>query len=149
MSDLFKATTKSEDETEILGCSFASRLCGGDVVAYVGSFGAGKTCFTHGLAKGLGISCDITSPSYTIVNEYRGININLYHFDMYRITGEDDLMSTGFYDYLELGGICAIEWSENIEYGLPDAYFRIEFECTSVENERIITCKRVEKGNGV
>ena len=108
----------SSEETERIAEQFAKKLRPGDVVAYEGGLGAGKTAFTRGLAQGLGIREEVSSPTFALVNEYRGEH-TLYHFDMYRITGFDDLYSTGFFDYLG-NGVLAIEWSENIEGALPD-----------------------------
>ncbi len=111
-------TTHSADETVALGEKIGALLRGGDVIAYKGGLGAGKTTITHGIAKGLGLKDDVSSPTFALVNEYRG-NINLYHFDMYRINGGLDLETTGFYDYMDSDSVLAIEWSENIENELP------------------------------
>ena len=116
--------THSPEETEAVGRKLAAQLQPGDVLAYYGDLGAGKTAFTRGLAAGLGVTEQVTSPTYTIVNEYGG-PLRLCHFDMYRISNEDDLLSIGFYDYLDRPGICLVEWSENIPYALPDDYVRV------------------------
>ncbi|HOF68105.1 MAG TPA: tRNA (adenosine(37)-N6)-threonylcarbamoyltransferase complex ATPase subunit type 1 TsaE, partial [Ruminococcus sp.] len=97
-----------------------SMLHAGDIIAYKGGLGAGKTTFTRGLAIGLGLGDNVFSPTFSLVNEYKGKNISLYHFDMYRISGEDDLESTGFYDYPFEDNIVAVEWSENIADFLPE-----------------------------
>ena len=109
--------TRSPSETERVGAALAQRLTAGTVIAYRGDLGAGKTAFTRGLARGLGITESVTSPTYTIVNEYTSGRLPLFHFDMYRLGSEDELFDIGWEDYLERGGVCAVEWSENV----PDA----------------------------
>ena len=109
----------SEAETEALGEALAARLRAGDVVAYSGGLGAGKTAFTRGLARGLGYRGRVTSPTFTIVNEYEG-RLPLFHFDMYRLGGAEDLFDIGWEDYLDRGGVCAVEWSERVEEALPE-----------------------------
>lgn len=106
--------THSPEETEKIGAKLAEQLNPGAVLAYRGDLGAGKTAFTRGLARGLGILDPVTSPTYTIVNEYLGGRIPLFHFDMYRLSCADDLFDIGWEDYLERGGVCAVEWSENV-----------------------------------
>ena len=118
---MMKITTHSADETQALGQKLASRLAPGDVIAYFGDLGAGKTAFTRGLAQGLGITDPVTSPTYTIVNEYLSGRIPLFHFDMYRLSSSDELFDIGWEDYLSRGGVCAVEWSENVEDALQDA----------------------------
>lgn len=113
-------TTNSPLETEKLGEKLAAILPAGTVLAYRGDLGAGKTAFTRGLARGLGYTEPVTSPTYTIVNEYLGGKIPLFHFDMYRLHASDDLWDIGWEDYLERGGICAVEWSENVVDALED-----------------------------
>ena len=112
--------TNSPTETETVGAALAQRLTPGAVIAYRGDLGAGKTAFTRGLARGLGIQDPVTSPTYTIVNEYLGGRIPLFHFDMYRLHSADDLFDIGWDDYLERGGVCAVEWSENVEDALEN-----------------------------
>ena len=107
--------THSPEETELLGQQFAAGLNPGDVVAFYGDLGAGKTAFTRGIARGLDIVESVTSPTYTIVNEYLSGRLPLFHFDMYRLGSADELFDIGWEDYLERGGICAVEWSENVE----------------------------------
>ena len=114
-------TTHSADETQALGKKLAESLRPGDVIAYFGDLGAGKTAFTRGLAQGLGITDPVTSPTYTIVNEYLSGRIPLFHFDMYRLSSSDELFDIGWEDYLSRGGVCAVEWSENVEDALQDA----------------------------
>ena len=118
---MMQITTHSADETQALGQKLASRLAPGDVIAYFGDLGAGKTAFTRGLAQGLGITDPVTSPTYTIVNEYLSGRIPLFHFDMYRLSSSDELFDIGWEDYLSRGGVCAVEWSENVEDALQDA----------------------------
>ena len=113
-----KLITRSPEETEMLGEKLAKILQPGTVVAYYGDLGAGKTAFTRGLARGLGIREAVTSPTYTIVNEYLSGRMPLFHFDMYRLHSADDLFDIGWEDYLERGGVCAVEWSENVEEAL-------------------------------
>ena len=106
--------TNSPQETEALGAALGKRLPAGTVIAYRGDLGAGKTAFTRGLARGLGCTEQVTSPTYTIVNEYLGGRLPLFHFDMYRLSSSDDLWDIGWEDYLDRNGICAVEWSENV-----------------------------------
>jgi tRNA threonylcarbamoyladenosine biosynthesis protein TsaE len=112
--------TNSPQETEALGQKLGQKLPAGTVIAYRGDLGAGKTAFTRGLARGLGIQDPVTSPTYTIVNEYLGGRVPLFHFDMYRLHSADDLFDIGWDDYLERQGICAVEWSENVAEALED-----------------------------
>ena len=111
--------TKSEAETEALAQKLASRLTPGTVIAFTGDLGAGKTAFTRGLARGLGLQDRVTSPTYTIVNEYPG-EIPLFHFDLYRLGSSEELFDIGWEDYLTRGGILAVEWSERVDDALED-----------------------------
>ena len=113
--------TKSPEQTELLGKKLAAFLRPGDVIAYYGDLGAGKTAFTRGLAAGLGIREAVTSPTYTIVNEYLSGRMPLFHFDMYRLSSSEELFDIGWEDYLARGGMCAVEWSENVADALTDA----------------------------
>ena len=113
--------TNSPSETEAVGAALARVLQPGMVIAYRGDLGAGKTAFTRGLARGLGCTEIVTSPTYTIVNEYLGGRMPLFHFDMYRLGSEDELFDIGWDDYLDRGGICAVEWSENVWGAMEDA----------------------------
>lgn len=131
-----KVISHSAEETQQLAEKLASVLKGGEVIAYFGDLGMGKTTFTAGLAKGLGIDAEVSSPTFALVHEYGG-QPPLYHFDMYRITTYDDLCSTGFFDYIDSGAILAVEWSENIEAVLPDNTVRIEISRGSTDEERI------------
>ena len=114
-------TTHSAAETEALGERLAACLIGGEVIAYTGDLGAGKTAFTRGLAEGLGVTDAVTSPTYTIVNEYLTGRLPLFHFDMYRLGSSEELFDIGWEDYLARGGVCAVEWSENVEEALSGA----------------------------
>lgn len=131
--------THSPDETEAFAKDLASSLKPGDVIAMRGEMGAGKTAFVRGLARGLDVTGEVASPTYSIVNEYSG-KVPLYHFDMYRIFDADELYTTGFFDYLLDEGIIAIEWSENIEWALPESSITVTFEKLS-ETDRKITVK--------
>ena len=106
--------TNTQAETEEAGARFAAELTGGAVVALYGDLGAGKTAFVRGMARGLGLDCRVSSPTFTVVNEYIG-DRPLFHFDMYRLSGADELFDIGWEDYLARGGVCAVEWSENVE----------------------------------
>ncbi len=129
--------TNSPEETEKIAESFGKTLNPGDVIAYEGDLGAGKTAFTRGLARGLGCTEAVTSPTYTIVNEYLSGRIPLFHFDMYRLGSSDDLFDIGWEDYLQRGGVCAVEWSENVEDAL-ETPIRVCLKKTG-ENSRTIT----------
>ena len=128
--------TNSPDETEKIGEALGKNIKPGTVIAYRGDLGAGKTAFTRGLARGLGSSEMVTSPTYTIVNEYLGGRMPLFHFDMYRLRSSDDLWDIGWEDYLERGGVCAVEWSENVEDALEDPII-ITIEKLGEESRRI------------
>ena len=114
-------TTHSPAQTEAVGAALAACLRPGQVVAYYGDLGAGKTAFTRGLARGLGVRGPVTSPTFTIVNEYLDGKMPLFHFDMYRLESDDDLFDIGWEDYLVRGGICAVEWSENVPEAVAGA----------------------------
>lgn len=120
-------TTHSADETQALGARLAARLQPGDVLAYYGDLGAGKTALTRGIAQGLGVQDCVTSPTYTIVNEYLSGRLPLFHFDMYRLSSSEELFDIGWEDYLARGGVCAVEWSENVDDALQDA-IRVSIE---------------------
>ena len=128
--------THSPEETEALGEALGRRLRGGEIIAYYGGLGAGKTAFTRGLARGLDISSRVTSPTYTIVNEYLGGRLPLFHFDMYRLSSADDLFDIGWEDYLLRGGVCAVEWSENVQEALESA-LTVRIEKRSDETREI------------
>ena len=113
--------TNSPEETEAIGAALGKIATPGTVIAYRGDLGAGKTAFTRGLARGLGYTEPVTSPTYTIANEYLGGRLPLFHFDMYRLASSDDLWDIGWDDYLDRNGVCAVEWSENVADALEDA----------------------------
>ena len=132
------------EETEALGQQLAERLRPGDVIAYLGDLGAGKTAFTRGLARGLGCTGRVTSPTFTIVNEYEG-PIPLFHFDMYRLGDADELFDIGWDEYLSRGGICAVEWSERITEEIPtDAITVTICRCEENDDWRRITVEGAE-----
>ena len=128
--------TNSPGETEAIGAALAKVLTPGTILAYRGDLGAGKTAFTRGIARGLGCCDLVTSPTYTIVNEYLGGRLPLFHFDMYRLGSSDDLWDIGWEDYLDRGGICAVEWSENVDDAMENAVY-ITIEKTGEESRRI------------
>ena len=133
--------TESAEQTEALGQKLGASLPAGSVVAFRGGLGMGKTAFTRGLARGLGCTGRVTSPTFTIVNEYRG-SIPLFHFDMYRLESSDALFDIGWEDYLERGGVCAVEWSENVADAMEGA-IRVDIAKLS-DDTREIT---IEGGN--
>ena len=145
-----KIIVKSEAETAAFAKKFAESLKPGDIIAFKGGLGAGKTTFTRYLAKALGYEGEASSPTFAIINEYNGGRLNVYHFDMYRIKDEDDLYSIGFYDYFDRNGICLVEWSENIESALPnDTIYVIINKIDDTTREIIIKQKgeqEVEEG---
>ncbi len=122
-----------------MGAALAERLEPGAVVAFTGDLGAGKTAFVRGLARGLGIAERVTSPTFTIVNEYEGGRLPLFHFDMYRLASSDELFDIGWEDYLARGGVCAVEWSENIEDALEESCIRVDIRRGAADNQRRIT----------
>ena len=135
--------SRSEAETEALGRALAARLGPGDVVAYRGGLGMGKTAITPGLAQGLGCTGRVTSPTFTIVNEYPG-PLPLFHFDMYRLESSDSLFDIGWEDYLARGGVCAVEWSEQVADAIPPEAVTVDFRrCPDKEGWRLITIEGV------
>ena len=128
--------SNSPAETEAIGSALGKILPAGTVIAYRGDLGAGKTAFTRGLARGLGYTDMVTSPTYTIVNEYLGGRLPLFHFDMYRLASADDLWDIGWEDYLDRNGIYAVEWSENVAEALEEPLC-ITIEKTGEESRRI------------
>ena len=141
-------TTKSPEETESIGFKLAQTLRGGEVIVFRGGLGMGKTCFTRGLARGLGFTGTVTSPTFALINEYIGGRLPLYHFDMYRISSWDDLYSTGFFEYAEQGGVIAAEWSENIEGALTEPHITVDIAVTG-EDARTITITGDERFEAV
>ncbi len=128
--------TNSEDETVSAGRDFSSKLSPGSVVALYGDLGSGKTAFVRGMSEGLGLNARVSSPTFTIVNEYLG-DVPLFHFDMYRLSGEDELFEIGWEDYLIRGGVCAVEWSENVEGAFFDDTIRVKIEKLSETSRKI------------
>ena len=137
-----KFISHSPEDTEKIGENLGQTINNGCVIAFRGGLGMGKTCFTRGLAKGLGASDDVTSPSFALINEYLSGRIPLYHFDMYRVSGWEDLYSTGFFDYIEDGGVIAAEWSENIENALPDNTIYVTINKIDDNTREIIITER-------
>ena len=136
--------TSSEGETEDLGRRLGQRLEPGAVIAFTGGLGAGKTAFVRGLARGLGITDRVTSPTFTIVNEYEGGRLPLFHFDMYRLGSSEELFEIGWEDYLARRGVCAVEWSERVEEALPEDAVTVSFSrCPEDENWRVIAMEGV------
>lgn len=133
-----KFVTESAQQTMNIAEKYAKECSKGTVIAFFGGLGLGKTTFTKGFAKGLGVTNDITSPTFSIVNEYRTDTLNLYHFDMYKVESWEDLYSVGYFDYLDGNNILIIEWSENVENALPDNTVYIRIIKGESDNERII-----------
>ena len=131
--------SNSVQETEALGAALGAALAPGTVVAFTGDLGAGKTAFIRGMARGLGISDRVTSPTFTIVNEYEGGRVPLFHFDMYRLGSSDELFEIGWEDYLGRGGILAVEWSENVADVLERGALRVDIRRGETDEQRRIT----------
>ena len=136
--------TNSELETEVLGAEFGQKIPDGSVVAFYGELGSGKTAFIRGMARGMGIDAMVNSPTFTIVNEYVGAR-SLFHFDMYRLGSADELFDIGWEDYLGRKGVCAVEWSENVEDAFEGDEFTVSFCKTGLESREIT----IEGGNGI
>lgn len=141
---LLRFYSDSAADTESVAEKLGATLKSGAVIAYFGGLGMGKTAFTRGLARGMGITADVSSPTFAIVNDYGG-NPPLVHFDMYKVDSWDDLYSSGFLDYLDMGAVLAVEWSENIENALPDDTIRVIIEQGEKENQRIITIEGIDE----
>ena len=137
-------TTNSPEETEALGASLAQELEPGAVLAFTGDLGAGKTAFVRGLARGLGCPGRVTSPTFTIVNEYEGGRLPLFHFDLYRLGGADELFDIGWEDYLARGGVCAVEWSENAQGALEQPYIKVDIRRGDSDSQRVIEIEGIE-----
>ena len=136
--------TSSPAQTEAVGAALGAVLQPGTIIAYTGDLGAGKTAFTRGLARGLNCTDRVTSPTYTIVNEYLSGRLPLFHFDMYRLRCSDDLFDIGWEDYLDRDGVCAVEWSENVDDAMEDAIY-VKIEKTGEETRHIT----IEGGNQI
>lgn len=135
---MFEVISNSREETENIGAQFAKSLKGTEIVAMFGGLGVGKTSFVCGIAKGLSLKDEISSPTFSIVNEYTSGKFSVYHFDMYRINGWENLYSTGFFDYIE-NGVLIIEWSENITEFLPKNTVKVFIDYYgNQENQRIL-----------
>lgn len=136
--------TAGRTDTQRIGRQLAAHLKPGHVVALFGELGAGKTAFVSGLAQGLGYNGEVTSPTFALLHEYTGGRLPLYHFDMYRVTGAEDLYSTGFFDYLDEPGVLAIEWSENIRDALPENAVVVRISRGTNDNIRIIEIEGID-----
>ena len=137
MDMTMEVITHSVEETELVGQALAKTLGSGSVVALYGDLGAGKTAFVRGMARGLGSHDRVTSPTFTIVNEYGGM-LELFHFDMYRLGSSDELFDIGWEDYLARGGVCVVEWSENVADVFDGSETKVTIDKLS-ENDRTIT----------
>ena len=137
-----KIITKSEKETQEAGEKLVQKLAPGSVVAMYGDLGAGKTAFVRGMPRGLGINVPVSSPTFNVVNEYPG-KVPLFHFDMYRLGSADELFDIGWDDYLERGGICAVEWSENVEEAFEPGTVKVTITKLG-DSEREITVEVME-----
>lgn len=140
---MFRFSTTSPEMTESFGYELAKALVGGDVIALTGDLGAGKTCLTRGIAKGLGSESHVSSPTFTIVNEYEGGRLMLFHFDTYRLSGPDDFLMSGLDEYFYRNGVCVIEWSDIIDELLPDQ--TIKMTITGDGTTRTFQCESGEK----
>ena len=133
--------SSSVQETEALGRALVQHLTPGTVVAFTGDLGAGKTAFVRGMAQGLGIAQRVTSPTFTIVNEYEGGRLPLFHFDMYRLGSADDLFDIGWEDFLRRGGVCAVEWSETVQEALDADTIYVDIRRGAEDNQRVLTIR--------
>lgn len=133
--------SSSVQETEALGRALAQHLTPGTVVAFTGDLGAGKTAFVRGMAQGLGIAQRVTSPTFTIVNEYEGGRLPLFHFDMYRLGSADDLFDIGWEDFLRRGGVCAVEWSETVQEALDADTIYVDIRRGAEDNQLVLTIR--------
>ncbi len=140
-----KYLSLSPKQTEEIAEALGKGLTGGEVIAFRGGLGMGKTCFTRGLARGLGFEGEVNSPTFALINEYLGGRLNLYHFDMYRIESWDELYTSGYFEYLEQNGVVAAEWSENIENALPDSTVYVEIKLVDEESREILIYKKGER----
>ena len=127
----------SYEQTVAIGERLGKKLKNGRVIAFFGGLGMGKTAFTTGIARGMELNCEVSSPTFAIVNVY-GKNSELCHFDMYRVSSWEDLYSTGFFEYMDMGSVLCVEWSENIENALPDDSIKIYIEKGVKDNSRVI-----------
>ena len=139
-----KLISHSPEETRAVGARLADRLQGGEVVAFTGDLGAGKTAFVSGMAEALAVEDRVTSPTFTIVNEYEGGRLPLFHFDMYRLGSADELFHIGWEDYLARNGVCAVEWSENVADAIEGDAIRVSITRGEGDNDRIIDIEGVD-----
>ena len=139
-----KLISHSPEETRAAGARLAERLRGGEVVAFTGDLGAGKTAFVSGMAEALGVEDRVTSPTFTIVNEYEGGRLPLFHFDMYRLGSADELFHIGWEDYLARNGVCAVEWSENVADAIEGDAIRVSITRGEGDNDRVIDIEGVD-----
>lgn len=141
---LQKLISRSEENTRELGIKLGKNLKKGDIVCLVGDLGSGKTLLSQSIAKALGVCEDVTSPTFTIIHEYMGQELPLYHFDVYRINNPDDMFEIGFSEYLYGEGICLIEWADRIEELIPDDRIKITIQRGEEDHERIIHIEGIE-----
>ena len=139
-----KLISHSPEETRAVGARLADKLRGGEVIAFTGDLGAGKTAFVSGMAEALGVEDQVTSPTFTIVNEYEGGRLPLFHFDMYRLGSADELFHIGWEDYLARNGVCAVEWSENVADAIEGDAIRVSILRGEGDNDRIIDIEGVD-----
>ncbi len=141
---MLEFVSNSPTETENFAADLAKTLVGGEVIAFRGDLGQGKTCFTRGLAKGLEYTGDVTSPTFALINEYLGGRLPVFHFDMYRISSWDELYSSGFFEYIEQEGVVVAEWSENIENALPENTIYVEIQSLGELSRKITVFHKKE-----
>ncbi len=134
--------TKNSEETARVAAEIAKHITPGAVICLRGEMGAGKTVFTNGLCRALGVTDYVTSPTFTVVNEYDGGNFRVFHFDMYRIEDEDELLEIGFDEYLNSGGVCVIEWPQNVEKSLPKHRYEVEIIKTDINDRTILVTQQ-------
>ncbi len=137
--------TSSSAQTEALGERLGRVIAPGTIVAFTGDLGAGKTAFTRGLARGLGVTARVTSPTFTVVNEYEGARIPLFHFDLYRLGSSDELWDIGWEDYLARNGVCAVEWSERAAEAMEEPLVQVDLRLGKTADERLISITGLEK----
>ncbi len=135
---MLKITLDGLKETEKFGMKLGSILKGGEVICLIGELGAGKTNLTKSIAKGLGVKDYVTSPTFTLINEYKGANFPLYHFDVYRLEGVEDILDLGFEEYFYSKGVTIVEWGNKIEKALPEDVLTIEMNMGSNIDERVL-----------
>lgn len=137
--------SNSAEDTERIAENIGKTLSGGEVIAFRGDLGMGKTCFTRGLVRGLNYEGEVTSPTFALINEYLGGRLPVFHFDMYRISSWEELYSCNFFEYLEENGVVVVEWSENIENALPDNTIYVELEKSGEDGRKITVFHKREE----